>query len=171
MTSLTFSFRKSTVTTVVVWVAALASGSLAAAPLPKEGPVNVTSCFVGDITLMEASKENKFGSVTLNGLRFTPTEGGLGDATTTECFVQSSVDATGVIGSGVCVSVDTDGDKVSSEITGKNGVGKWIFTGGTGKYAGITGNGEYKPIRKFPAMMQQGKMGTCNSSTGTYKLP
>jgi hypothetical protein len=150
---------------------ALASASLAAAPLPKEGPVNMVSCFVGDTTFMEASKENQFGTATFNGLRFTPTEGGFGDATTAECIAQISVDATGRNATGFCVSVDADGDKVSTNLAGKNGVGKWNFIGGTGKYAGIIGSGEYKPIRKFPAMMQQGKLGTCNSTTGTYKLP
>jgi hypothetical protein len=150
---------------------ALASASLAAAPLPKEGPVNLVTCFVGDITSMEVSKENQFSSTHLNGLRFAPTEGAWGDATTFECTVQISTDATGRSATGVCVTVDADGDKVSSDLAGKNGVGKWNFIGGTGKYAGITGSGEYKPIRKFPAMMQQGKIGTCNSSTGTYKLP
>jgi hypothetical protein len=149
----------------------LASASLAAAPLPKEGPVNATSCFVGDRTLMETSKENQFGSLILNGLRFTATEGALFDATTAECIVQYRVDASGSHASGYCVTIDADGDKLSSDLAGKNGVGKWSFIGGTGKYAGITGGGEYKPIRKFPAMMQQGKMGTCNSTTGTYKLP
>ncbi len=65
----------------------LASASLAAAPLPKEGPVNATSCFVGDRTLMEASKESQFGSVTFNGLRFAQTEGGFGDISPTFAFV------------------------------------------------------------------------------------
>jgi hypothetical protein len=149
----------------------LASASLAAAPLPKEGLVNMVSCFVGDVTLVEASKDNQFGSVVFSGLRFATTEGAFGDASTVECMAQYRADATGRNATGFCVTVDADGDKVSTDIAGKNGVGKWNFISGTGKYAGITGSGEYRPIRKFPAMMQQGKMGTCNSATGTYKLP
>jgi hypothetical protein len=150
---------------------ALASASLAAAPLPKEGAANWGSCFVGDMTLMEASKESQFGSTQLNGLRFTPTEGAFGDATTYECMLQVSIDATGRAANGFCVSIDADGDKTTWDLSGKNGAGKWRYIGGTGKYAGITGGGEYKPARKFPAMMQQGKIGGCNNVTGTYKLP
>lgn len=149
----------------------LASASLAAAPLPKEGAVNLTSCFVGERTLMEASKDNQFGSLTLNGLRFAPAEGTPFDASTVECVTQYHADATARNATGFCVTVDADGDKWSSDAAGINGVGKWRFISGTGKYAGITGGGEYKPIRKFPAMMQQGKFSTCNSTTGTYKLP
>jgi hypothetical protein len=84
---------------------------------------------------------------------------------------QLSTDATATSEAGVCVTVDADGDKVSTSLAGKNGAGKWNFIGGTGKYVGITGSGEYKPIRKFPAVMQKGKIDTCNSTTGTYKLP
>ncbi len=149
----------------------LASASLAAAPLPKEGPVNLTSCLVGDRTVVEVSKESQFGSFHLNGLRFAPAEGALLDATTFECIIQLSTDTTGRNANGSCVSVDADGDKASSDVVGKNGVGKWSFIGGTGKYAGITGGGEYKPIRKFPPMTQQGKFSSCSISTGTYKLP
>ncbi len=149
----------------------LASASLAAAPLPKEGSVNWVGCYVGDMTLMEASKESQFGSFHLSGLILTATEGALLDATTHECIIQVSIDATGRNANGICVTVDADGDKTSQNYAGVNGAGKWNFVGGTGKYAGITGGGEYKPARKFPAMMQQGKRGGCNSITGTYKLP
>jgi hypothetical protein len=149
----------------------LASASLFAAPLPKEGPANWVGCYVGDTTLMEASKESQFGSFHISGLILGPTEGTLLDGSTFECLFQVSIDATGRNGNGVCVIVDADGDKTSQNYAGVNGVGKWNFIGGTGKYAGITGGGEYKPSRKFPAMMQQGKRGGCNSITGTYKLP
>jgi hypothetical protein len=149
----------------------LASASLAAAPLPKEGPANFGSCWVGDLTLMEASKESQFGSLHASGLIFTPTEGALLDGSTFECLFQVSIDATARNANGVCVIVDADGDKTSQNYTAVNGAGKWSFVGGTGKYAGITGGGEYKPSRKFPAMMQQGKRGGCNNVTGTYKLP
>ena len=149
----------------------LASASLAAAPLPKEGPANFGSCYVGDMTLMEASKENQFGSFHVSGLVLGPTEGTLLDGSTFECIIPVSIDATGRHANGSCVTVDADGDKTSQNYTGVNGAGKWSFIGGTGKYAGITGGGEYKPARKFAAMMQQGKRGGCNTVTGSYKLP
>lgn len=149
----------------------LASASLAAAPYPKEGKEAWVHCHVGEGTFMAASKDSTFGSIHNSGLRFTLTEGGLGDASAMDCIFQASIDAKGISGPGFCVSVDADGDKMSLDFTDNNGSGKWKFIGGTGKYAGITGGGEYKALRKFPAMMQQGKMGTCNSATGTYKLP
>jgi hypothetical protein len=149
----------------------LGSASLAAAPLPKEGPVNWVGCYVGDMTLMEASKESQFGSFHVSGLTLGSSEGTLLDGSTFECIIQLNIDASGRNASGVCVTVDQDGDKNSQNYTGVNGAGKWNFIGGTGKYAGITGGGEFKPSRKFPAMMQQGKRGGCNSITGTYKLP
>ncbi len=150
---------------------ALVSASLAAAPLPKEGPVNTVNCFVGDMTSMESSKDNQFISGVLYGMRFATTEGGFGDAQTAQCLTQAHTDATGRNATGVCIYADADGDKVTVDVAGKNGAGKWTYTSGTGKYAGITGSGEYKSLRKFPAMMQPGKFGVCNSATGTYKLP
>jgi hypothetical protein len=171
MTSLTFSFRKSTLSLFAVSVATLASASLAAAPFPKEGTGTWVNCFVGEGTFMAASKDRTFGSIYNNGLRFTLTEGALGDASAMDCIFQASIDGKGISGPGFCVSVDADGDKMSLDVTDNNGSGTWKFLGGTGKYAGITGGGEYKPLRKFPAMMQQAKLGGCSNATGTYKLP
>jgi hypothetical protein len=123
----------------------LASASLAAAPYPKEGTETWVACYVGEGTFMAASKDSTFGSIRHNGLRFTPTEGALGDASTMDCVFQASIDAKGISGPGFCVSADADGDKMSLDFTDNNGLGKWKFLGGTGKYAGITGGGEYKP--------------------------
>ncbi len=148
-----------------------ASASLAAAPYPKEGKETWIHCAVGEGTFMAASKESTFASIQNNGLRFTVKEGGLGDASTIDCILQASIDGKGISGPGYCVSIDADGDKMSLDFAENNGAGTWKFLGGTGKYTGITGGGEYKALRKFPAMMQQGKLGGCNSATGTYKLP
>jgi hypothetical protein len=150
---------------------ALASASLAAAPYPKEGKETWVNCFVGEGTFIAASKDSTFGSFHNNGLRFTSKEGALGDASTMDCILQASIDGKGISGPGYCVSIDADGDKMSLDFAENNGSGTWKFLGGTGKYTGITGGGEYRTLRKFPAMMQQGKLGGCNTSTGTYKLP
>ena len=52
---------------------------------------------------------------------------------------------------------------------GKPVKGTWQYVGGTGKYEGITGGGEFTRISGRPA--KEGTFQSNNINTGTYKLP
>lgn len=63
-----------------------------------------------------------------------------------ECHGAGFWDAEGPWGEGICVHGKGDDTRTSSWKRGKGeDLGHWEITGGTGKYAGITGQGTYKP--------------------------
>ena len=71
---------------------------------------------------------------------------------------------------GVCTRVDPDGDQwLMRYQTGTNLGGTWVAASGSGKYAGMTAQGEYKPVNNIPGVIPNG-FKNCNHYTGTYKL-
>ena len=144
-----------------------------AAPLPKDGAMNLINCWAGEAPpTMIFSKENLLGTLHWSGTLWNPTAGGAFDAMSGECGGHYNVGATGVESTGQCQFVDADGDKMLVVIpVNHNGVGTWSFVAGTGKYKGMTGGGDFKPLRAFPPAPEQGKAVTCNIITGNYKLP
>jgi len=71
---------------------------------------------------------------------------------------------------GYCELVDMDGDKWLMEYHGKqdNSGGVYTAVQGSGKYAGMTVNGEYK-LDFYPGLGSDGYSG-CHHNKGTYKL-
>jgi hypothetical protein len=68
----------------------------------------------------------------------------------------------------------TDGDKVYATAKGSGAVrehsnGVFAFTGGTGRYTGIQGGGEFTRFPLPPAT--EGVWMSMNIVTGNYKLP
>src|SRR6516165_8599110 len=51
---------------------------------------------------------------------------------------------------GTCTYTDKDGDNIFMPYTGKSGRGTYEVAGGTGKFAGITGNGEWWNVSPAP---------------------
>jgi len=63
-----------------------------------------------------------------------------------ECHGAGFWDAQGSWGEGICLHGDGDDTRTSAWKRGKGEeLGSWEITGGTGKYAGATGQGTYKP--------------------------
>jgi hypothetical protein len=78
--------------------------------------------------------------------------------------------------SGLCSYTRPDGDivfatyKATGALGGRGGKGTWTFVGGTGKYVGIQGGGEFD---RLPGFRSSGK-GTfqgMNKSKGHWKIP
>ena len=68
------------------------------------------------------------------------------EAGAVECHGAGYWDAEGSWGEGICVHSEGDDTRTSSWIRGKGEeLGRWEMLGGTGKYAGISGSGTYKP--------------------------
>ena len=68
----------------------------------------------------------------------------------------------------------TDGDKIyatykASGTLGKPAVGTWTWVGGTGKYTGIEGSGEF--TRYALQNAAEGVSTSMSISKGNYKLP
>lgn len=142
-----------------------------AGPLPKEGAMNLLSCWSGDAPpAMVFSKEHLLGTLAWTGVLWNPTAGSAFDAMSGECGGHYTVSPAGVDAVGQCQFAD--GDKMLVSIPkNHNGSGTWTFVAGTGKYSGISGGGEFKPMRQFAPAITQGKAVVCNIVTGTYKLP
>lgn len=71
---------------------------------------------------------------------------------------------------GVCTQVDIDGDKWFMRYETRADLsGTWMAAGGSGKYAGMTAQGEYRPIGSVPGLVPNG-FKSCNHYTGAYKL-
>ena len=74
-----------------------------AAPLPKEGPMNLLNCWAGDThPTMIFSKENMLGTLAWTGMLWNPTAGGAFDAMSGECGGHFTAGATGVDAIGQC---------------------------------------------------------------------
>jgi hypothetical protein len=150
----------------------LATQMASAAPLPKEGPANLFNCWAGDTPpAMGFSKEYMMGTLAWSGALWNPTPGGPFDAMSGECAGHYEVSPNGIDAIGQCQFADADGDKMLVSIPqNHNGTGTWKFVTGTGKYVGISGGGDFKPLRQFPPALTQGKAVVCNAITGTYKI-
>jgi hypothetical protein len=153
--------------------AAIGIQTALAAPLPKEGAMNLLNSWAGEVpATMAFSKEHVLGTLSYTGMLWNPTAGGPFDAMSGECGGHYAVSPSGVDALGQCQFADADGDKFLVTIPqNHNGSCVWKFAAGTGKYAGISGGGDFKPLRQFPPAISQGKASVCNIVTGNYKLP
>jgi len=77
---------------------------------------------------------------------------------------------------GYCIALAPDGDKTLFEVTEEGNKpgpglkkGKYKYIGGTGKFAGIQGGGEYTYYNVRPA--EEGTYQSVNKAKGSYKLP
>jgi hypothetical protein len=77
---------------------------------------------------------------------------------------------------GFCIGLAPNGDKTLFEVRQENmkpgpglRTGTWKYIGGTGKFAGIEGGGEYTTYLVRPAA--DGTYQTVNRNKGNYKLP
>lgn len=75
--------------------------------------------------------------------------------------------------SGACELTDLDGDKWWMDVQGATpdgGGGYYRAIGGTGKYQGITLQGEFRTDNSFGAAAKDVAFLACNPNKGTYKL-
>ena len=141
-----------------------------AAELPKEGSYDYTSCWSGVANVITLSKTHSASSWELTGtLRSNPPEG-FSDKSTYRCVgTYASLDGK-VTSTGVCETIDADGDKRLAHYAIVDGK-ETFFTvvAGTGKYEGIVTAGTVENLGPFPSI-KDGTFQNCNHQTGTYKL-
>ena len=112
------------------------------ADLPKEGKVDITSCYSGLANTIDFSKTHGAVSYELTGTNRSNPPGGYADMTTFRC-----VGFTGTIdgkssGMNMCETIDKDGDKLLNKQIVEGPKSTLEMVVGTGKYEGITRTGE-----------------------------
>jgi len=125
-------------------VALLSAQAHGAEPLAKSGSINVRSGYwaVGDVVTVGDKHQQGHGNN--RGIIFNEKGSGPFHLGPTDCFYVLDIAGDKTKVRGYCTFGDTDGDKVWSEFDGASQAGGDIggmhtITGGSGKFAGITG--------------------------------
>jgi hypothetical protein len=167
--------RNSILPAAALMMAALFAYATDAAAQAKEGAWKGTYAGVGTSKATAIGKDRLLLVFDENGLSTTD---GIFDHTTWHCWGLS--DFTSGVGEahGYCVGTDPTGDQVvlnfadieKHPLDQKITKGSFTLTGGTGKYAGITGTASYTGDG---AMFKttEGTYVSHNTAEGTYKLP
>ncbi len=148
----------------------VASGSVMAAQLPKEGSYDLTSCFsMTELAAIRMSKADMVSVREVLGTVRNATPGGFLDMSSFRC-VQLSTNVNGTKSNiNTCEAVDSDGDKMLTRQTGDGKKYETVTLAGTGKYEGIVRTGNMVNLGSIPPA-KEGTVQGCFRQTGTYKL-
>lgn len=164
-------FTKVGIVGVVVVCAIVAfSGTALAVDMPKEGSFAFDLC--GVVQLEGGIQGKQLSIVHYVLLVNTRTEpaGGPFDRQSARCWGTAGTVAGKSQELGYCEAVDQDGDKWYTKYQGntEGTGGTYTAVHGTGKYAGMTLNGEYR-FEYWPSTSSD-TAHICNPNKGTYKL-
>jgi len=156
-------------------LALLIGAGEAAVTMPKEGRFDFNFCLAGRTAAIPINENAVAGSFESTAGIWSNIPGGAFDGQGSRCVGSwAVVDGTYTDG-GYCITTDADGDRFLMDFrtgpirVGEQVVGKWVATAGSGKYARMAAQGEYKAVAKsVPAV--EGGFQNCNRNTGTYKL-
>ncbi|MFQ5961508.1 MAG: hypothetical protein ACE5MG_08920 [Candidatus Methylomirabilales bacterium] len=158
------------------FVAVMLSVSQAvAADLAREGSYSIRFAWSGAFDALEVGENHLVFVYTLQGVVTNNAGEGIFHNMSANCIgMGSSLDGA-ENNSGNCVYTDADGDKIFDEwedegTFGVGAKGSATLIGGTGKYAGISGGGQYERFN-VPAAAEGTFQGYIPDETGTYRLP
>jgi hypothetical protein len=150
--------------------------STMAADLPKEGNFNVDFISFGTFKATAIGKERVLSTYELNGLWLGK---GFGDHLTWHDFGLFDI-ANGMEQfQGYSVGIDPNGDQIVIDVASdgkfpadaKSYSGKFTFTTGTGKYAGISGGATFTCHSPDFRTAAEGTFAQYCNHSGSYKLP
>ena len=141
---------------------------VSAADLPKEGKYDHQTCYVGPHYVIAHSKDHMAGSYAVTGGSLAPA----GDpfyAVSGVCYGAWTLLRGEYSESGACEFVDAAGDKFMGVYSRRNqDPGNWQMAGGTGKFSGISGSGNFTPGNALP--QPAGQVVACNREIGNWQL-
>ena len=154
---------------IVFGAALVLSGSAlaqSAALLPKEGTFESKLCFSGPLTRLVVSDTERYGTYSVTGT--TQSDNKAFDALKTECIAAYEMRSRVWQHRGYCVFQDASGDKFhgSDSLTSDGGY-KVVYLGGTGKFAGFSGEAIVRMIED-PAKPVPGTVQGCRQITARY---
>ena len=167
--------RKCLLSAVTLGTAVLMGSAAMAADLPKEGTWNVTNSGFG------TAKGVTSGGRTMAAFDENTLQVGEGllDHMTSHCWGLFDITNGTAQHHGYCVGTDPTGDQIIADFSSdgryppdsKSVKGTFTFRGGTGKYAGISGSGEYVSDAAAFRSGTEGTYFTHSTNQGGYKLP
>lgn len=146
--------------TLFVFVPTLAAGE----------PLEIINCRAGTVNVLHAEKDLTVLALELKGVSLTRNANKALDNSSSVCVGIARTGAGESMSHGFCKYLDTDGDLVMVEWQGRPPKGgSWSFLGGTGKWAGVQGKGDWDTMP--PAKpLAPGTTQACNLVKGEYTL-
>jgi hypothetical protein len=166
-----------------VWFLSLLTLSVWAA---EEGTVRATSSWVADGRYFEVKEDQALFVGVFTGVMYVETKTGAMDAAELLCpaMVEINLKDGTQSGEGRCIITTRPGDKVYAtwRCAGEHGAGcagTFTFTGGTGRFTGITGNSPFEVRSQLVALAARPGEGSVQGSAAgvavwpalTYKIP
>ena len=148
----------------------VATVALTASAQEKEYKVDAMFCYAGTVNSLMTAKDALAGAYQSAGVIRSAAPGGDPiDGGAFECFAVYDVIAGALESSDRCVIVDRDGDRAWGRGRRSNEGNSFEFTGGSGKYVGLTGMIDRKPVNaRTPA--RAGTFQGCLHSVGSLRL-
>jgi hypothetical protein len=110
---------------------------------PKEGTDNFTNVFVSTAASTIQQGTHIFNAYEVNGVARNDSGGPMFNMFGQRCVGMWDGTGSEYSDRGTCTYTDKDGDHIFMPYTAKSGHGTYEVAGGTGKFTGITGSGEY----------------------------
>jgi hypothetical protein len=155
---------------LTIAVASLLPLSVQAAETPKEGTANFTNAFVSVSSNAIQQGTRTFNTYEINGVARNDAGGTMFNMFGQRCVGMLESIGSDISDHGTCTYTDKDGDSIFTPYSGKNGHETYELAGGTGKFAGITGSGEYS-IDPTPIKSDDKRVRHVASSKVSWKLP
>jgi hypothetical protein len=138
------------------------------AQVAREGSYQSSACYFGPSYVIQHSKEQMAGSYAATGIAVAPPADPFHD-TAAQCYGSWTLVDGEYADQGSCEYTDPSGDRFFGVYRRKNQeLGQWRVTGGTGKFAGMIGTGNWEAITRAKA--PDGQLLLCNRHWGTWKL-
>lgn len=153
-------------------MAGIVSGMLlaghAAAQLAPEGKYEHLTCYGGPHYMIAHSDTVMAGAYAVRGVGNAPPGDPFHDAACA-CHGAWQLVGTEFVENGACECKDGAGDRFMGTYSRRNqDPGAWRMVGGTGKFRGISGTGNFLPATQVP--QPDGQILQCNRETGVWKL-
>ena len=167
--------KKAFITLVFTLFLLNTAGNVLSEEMAKEGPYKSKNYVTGTAKALPMGEERLQLTYEGSGIYMSDTEGGfLNNASVHVLGAVHAVKGTFEEDSGSMVLTVPDGDKAfvtykGSGNLGKDAKGTYTYVGGTGKYTGITGGGEFTRSHLQPA--SKGGWSAITLFKGNWKLP
>ncbi len=147
--------------------------SVQAADMPKEGSDNITTVMLVSSYITIQQGAQTFETYEVDGVARNDSGGPMFNLFGVRCIgMEEGPDPIKFTGRGTCTYTDTDGDNIFTPFSAKGERrGTFEVAGGSGKFAGVTGNGEWRRVDPAPIRSDDKRGRVVVSLKVNWKLP